>query len=222
MENKNLDQQLFDLWRAGNAQAQGKVYAILKGKFFYVAVQILRNYHDAEEAFYFALFKLDAQVQAGKVQWRGEGRLCSFARTAVWRAAMDRYRELNGNAYKYEREHRVYWQCDDESGSEYLDRIAAEDWLEAWMEEQKRVKSAQKRREVIKRFLQEKGTERDRRFWKARMAWTNIPGSDWWSDHQISAFLKEQLTDLNLSDSAYYTAKSRFESKLKPLWEEFF
>lgn len=209
-----ISKQLFGLWRAGNAQAQGKVYAILTRKFLYVAHSILRDQEYAQHVCNDAFWKLDEQAQAGQLHWQGEGPLCAYVRRAVYQASLDLYRTLHSGDARYEEQHRVYGPRDDESNIEYVEQVAVENWLARWQEEEMRNAQAQTLQQAIAEYFKENPSDRDRQLWEACLAWANTPGGDQWSPHQISAFLKAQLAGLGLSDSAFYTALSRLKVKM--------
>jgi hypothetical protein len=215
-----INERLFESWRAGDLQAQYKVSQILTRKFLYLAQNILRDHEYAQQALNDAFWKLDAHVHLGQLCWKGEGPLYAYARQAVYLAAVDFYRAIHDRDAQYEAEHRYCGPCDDETGIEYVEQAADEDWLARWQEDELRSVQRQVLQQIIAEYFQENRSDRDRQIWEACLAWANTPGSDQWSPHQISSFLKAEVADLGLSDSAFYTALSRLKAKLTRFRDE--
>lgn len=209
---------MFEKWSNGNPRVQQQMLEGLRDRFFYVALGVLHNHCDAEEAFSDAFIKVDQKVRCGDIRWQSEGQLCGLARQIVSQKALDLYRAIKKER-EYELEHRCFGPADDESMGEFLNRIEDTGLMEPLEEmafEQRQAEKSQR----FQAFFNNVFSERDWRFWRAYEAKCDVPGHTFWGPHDLNRFLKDQMADLDLSDDAFNTSHTRFRQKLEPLLRE--
>ena len=212
MNTEMITAKLLERWRAGDERAGDRLYATLKAKFLGVALRILRDEHEAQEAFDDSFMRLQSKVREG-FEWQGEARFYSYFKQILHNICINYYRHDKPRR-EWEERHLVPSQepIDEDGGSiERAERVA-DDAGDPYTQEVE----AQRQRQFLEElaaFLQEALTPTEWLFWKAYYELVCTPGSGNWRNHQKTAFLK---TWLAMPGTAFYAAHSRFKRKLEP------
>jgi len=187
-----------------------QLYSVLRQRFLALALSFLRDEHEAQAAFNEAFMKLLKQLSNG-FEWQGESQFYSYFKTIIKNECRNIARR-NKKQQEWESNHVVsltYTDDDEEITIEYVEITVGCD-PQAKEVEMRRSANIQ---QEIKQYLAEL-TPQERRFWEAYQALIETPGSDQWGDHEKTAFLKSYL---NLPESAFYPAHSRFKKKVEAL-----
>jgi RNA polymerase sigma factor (sigma-70 family) len=195
----------------GDDSALERLYLTLRQRFLFVALNFFRDEHEAQTAFDEAFLKLQARLRDG-FEWQGEPQLYRYFRTIVINECRDTSRK-GKKQRDWEADYVVsLTYADDEDDTVTIEHVEIAVGCDPYAEEVEMQRNANIQGE-IKKYLAEL-TPQERRFWEAYQALVETPGSDQWGDHEKTAFLRSYL---NLSESAFYPAHSRFKKKLKPL-----
>lgn len=211
-----VSEEIVHRFGEGDARATDSLYAVLKAKFLGVALRILRDEHEAQEAFHDSFLKLQARVMGDGFEWQGEARFYSYFGRILTSVCNDHYRR-NKPRREWEDKHLVPSQepvdkkDEDEELIERVERVADDDG-----DPHNQEVEAQRRGQFLGElaaYLQEALTPTERCFWEAYRELVCTPGSDDWGSHQKTALLKELM---GMSGSRrFYSAHSRFKEKLE-------
>jgi RNA polymerase sigma factor (sigma-70 family) len=197
--------------RSGDEGALQRLYDTLLQHFISLALRFFRDEHEAQTAFDEAFLKLQARLRDG-FEWQGEPQLYRYFKTIVINECRDTSRK-GKKQRDWEADYVVsLTYADDEDDTVTIEHVEIAVGCDPCAEEVEMRRNANIQEE-IKKYLAEL-TPQERRFWEAYQALVETPGSDQWGDHEKTAFLRSYL---NLPESAFYPAHSRFKKKLKPL-----
>jgi len=217
MNTEAITVKLLERWREGDKRAGNSLYTTLKAKFLGVAQRILHDEHEAQEALDDSFMKLQDKVRDG-FKWQGEARFYSYFKQILNNICINYYRH-NKLRREWEERYLVPSQEPVDGGEggdsvERVERVADDDG-----DPYNREVEAQRRRrclEELAAYLGEVLTPTDWLFWEAYYELVGIPGSDEWKAHKKTAFLKKLL---QMPQTAFYPAHSRFKKKLEPFIE---
>lgn len=195
--------------RSGDDRALKELYAALQ-RFLPLALNFLKDPHEAQAAFDDAFVKLQAELANG-FTYQGEKRFYSYFKKILRSVCNDYYRREKLRR-DWEAEHLLPSVPPEEDGEYTIEYIEITVGYDPQAEEAE-IRRNQRLLEELRQFLEACLTPQDRRFWEAYRALAETPGSDQWGDHEKTAFLKQYL---ELPESAFYPAHTRFKQRVEP------
>lgn len=205
MHTETITVELLKRLRAGDDRALEKLYITLRQRFL-----TLKAEHEAQAAFDDAFMKFQAKLRDG-FDWQGEHQLYSYFKTMVKNECKNHYR-ANKKQRDWEREHLISMTHIEDHDTVVIEYVEIAIGCDPQVEEAEMRRSTRIKREF--EGYMNRLTAQDRRFLEAYRTLVETPGSDRWGDHEKTAFLKSYL---DMPESAFYPAHSRFKKKLEPL-----
>lgn len=208
MRTETITVELLKRLRAGDDRALEKLYFTVRQRFLDLALSFLKDPHEAQAAFDDAFMKFQTD---DSFVWQGEPKFYRYFATIVENECRNSYRR-NKKQGDWEREHFVSLTHTDDNDTVVIEYVEIAIGYNPEVEE-----AEMRRRTRIQKEFEEylaELTPQERRLLEAYQALVETPGSDQWGDHEKTAFLKSYL---ELPESAFYPAHSRFKKKLEPL-----
>jgi len=191
--------------RSGDQIGLEKLYLFLSENFGGLALRLLGDAQEAQTAFNDAFMAFCHELQNG-FTWQGEFQFYRYFATTLKNKCRDLQRG---------KKHRQKIQ-------EIVNEELVGNYEEPFLDWEPELEGAEKEREIrlreeMQKFLENRCSSQERRFWEAYKALSEIPGSDQWRPQEKTAFLKAYL---EMPESAFYPAHSRFKGKLEALAKE--
>lgn len=203
---ENLSEKTVRRLAMGDERALSFLYRALKMHFFPLAHWMLKDEHEAQEAFDDAFLKFYWKVSNGSFSWKGKAQLFAYFKRTLTSSCLERIRNAN-------RRQRMEGPLPTPSEEGVDQEELIPDPIDPIEEESIRASRAKAMREAadaLKRSL----SPRERTVFEAYKPLSEIPESRNWTEREKTAFLQQCS---GLKENKFYINHSRMKAKAEQI-----